>query len=168
MRTSGWMMPFILLFLLLGEAVAQQPTKHVLSGDELKKAVPAEYFFRGQKAPVQLRNAVGFQLANGKMTILALVDASGYSTDIQQKYQGMLITESKIQIGDQTLPPGQYGFGFAADGKFLVMDVAENEVLTASYQTDKELQRPVPLKIVEDGAGYKLYGGRKWVGIKVE
>lgn len=168
MRTSGWMMPFILLFLLLGEAVTQQPTKHVLSGDELKKAVPAEYFFRGQKAPVQLRNAVGFQLANGKMTILALVDASGYSTDIQQKYQGMLITESKIQIGDQTLPPGQYGFGFAADGKFLVMDVAENEVLTASYQTDKELQRPVPLKIVEDGAGYKLYGGRKWVGIKVE
>lgn len=168
MRTIGWMMPCILLFLLLGEVVAQPPSRHVLGGDDLKKAVPAEYFFRGQKAPVQLRNAVGFQLANGKMTILALVDASGYSTDIQQKYQGMLITESRIQIGDQTLPPGQYGFGFTADGKFMVMDVAENEVLTASYQTDKELQRPVPLKIIEDGAGYKLYGGRKWVGIKVE
>lgn len=168
MRTIGWMMPCILLFLLLGEVVAQPPSRHVLSGDDLKKAVPAEYFFRGQKAPVQLRNAVGFQLANGKMTILALVDASGYSTDIQQKYQGMLITESRIQIGDQTLPPGQYGFGFTADGKFMVMDVAENEVLAASYQTDKELQRPVPLKIIEDGAGYKLYGGRKWVGIKVE
>ena len=168
MRTIGWMMPCILLFLLLGEVVAQPPSRHVLSGDDLKKAVPAEYFFRGQKAPVQLRNAVGFQLANGKMTILALVDASGYSTDIQQKYQGMLITESRIQIGDQTLPPGQYGFGFTAGGKFMVMDVAENEVLTASYQTDKELQRPVPLKIIEDGAGYKLYGGRKWVGIKVE
>ena len=168
MRTNTWMMPCILLFLLLGGVVAQQPNKHVLSGDELKKAVPVEYFFRGQKAPVQLRNAVGFQLANGKMTILALVDASGYSTDIQQKYQGMLITESKIQIGDQTLPPGQYGFGFAADGKFIVMDVGNSDVLTASYQTDKELQRPVPLKMGEDGAGYKLYGGRKWVGITVE
>ncbi len=40
-------------------AVAQQAAKHVLSSDELKKAVPTEYFFRGQKAPVQLRNAVG-------------------------------------------------------------------------------------------------------------
>ena len=168
MRTKAWMMPSILLFFLLGGALAQQPTKHVLGADELKKAVPAEYFFRGQKAPVQLRNAVGFQLANGKMTILALVDASGYSTDIQQKYQGMLITESKIQIGDQTLPPGQYGFGFAADGKFIVMDVSNSDVLTASYQTDKELQRPVPLKMGADGAGYKLYGGRKWVGITAE
>ena len=168
MRTNSWMMNCIPLFLLLGGALGQQPTKHVLSADELKKAVPAEYFFRGQKAPVQLRNAVGFQLANGKMAILALVDASGYSTDIQQKYQGMLITESKIQIGAQTLPPGQYGFGFAADGKFMVMDVSDSDVLTASYQTDKDLQRPVPLKMVEDGAGYKLYGGRKWVGIMVE
>jgi len=168
MRTKAWMMPSILLFFLLGGALAQQPNKHVLSADELKKAVPAEYFFRGQKAPVQLRNAVGFQLANGKMTILALVDASGYSTDIQQKYQGMLITESKIQIGDQTLPPGQYGFGFAADGKFIVMDVSDGDVLATSYQTDKELQRPVPLKMGADGAGYKLYGGRKWVGITAE
>jgi len=26
----------------------------------------------------------------------------------------------------------------------------------------------VPLKLVEDGAGYKLYAGKKWVGIKAE
>ena len=44
----------------------------MLSGDELKKAVPAEYFFRGQKAPVQVRNSVGFQLADGKMALAAL------------------------------------------------------------------------------------------------
>jgi len=32
-------------------AVAQEASKHILSSDEVKKAVPAEYFFRGQKAP---------------------------------------------------------------------------------------------------------------------
>jgi len=37
---------------MLASAVAQQAAKHVLTGDELKKAIPAEYFFRGQKAPV--------------------------------------------------------------------------------------------------------------------
>jgi len=157
-----------LALLMAVAAFAQQASKHVLGADELKKAVPTEYFYRGQKAPVQLRNAVGFQLADGKMTLAALVDASGYSTAIQQKYQGMLITESKLDIGGSSLPPGQYGFGFTADGKFMVMDVGNNDVLSASSQTDSQLKRPVPLKLVEDGAGYKLYAGKKWVGIKTE
>lgn len=154
--------------MMVGFALAQQASKHVLSADELKKAVPAEYFFRGQKAPVQLRNAVGFQLADGKMLLAALVDASGYSTAIQQKYQGMLITETKLNIGGSSLPPGQYGFGFAADNKFMVMDVANNDILSASYQTDQALQHAVPLKLIEDGSEYKLYAGKKWIAIKSE
>jgi len=156
-----------LMFAILS-AAAQQASKHVLGSDELKKAVPAEYFFRGQKAPVQLRNAVGFQLADGKMMLAALVDASGYSTAIQQKYQGMLITETRLNIGGSELAPGQYGFGFTADGKFVVMDVANSDALSTSSQTDAALQHAVPLKLVEDGAGYKLYAGKKWVGIKTE
>jgi chitinase len=138
----------------------------MLSSDELKKAIPAEYFFRGQKAPVQVRNSVGFQQADGKMTLAALVDASGYSTAIQQKYQGMLITESKLNIGGSTLAPGEYGFGFTADGKFVVMDVANNDVLSAASQNDPAVVHAVPLKLVEDGSGYKLYAGKKWVELK--
>ena len=153
---------------LIGCAIAQQVSKHILSSDELKKAVPTEYFFRGQKAPVQLRNAVGFQLANSKMMLAALVDASGYSTAIQQKYQGMLVTESKLNIAGSSLPPGQYGFGFVADNKFVVMDVANSDVLGVPYQTDQALQHAVPLKLVEDGDGYKLYAGKKWIALKAE
>ena len=149
-------------------ALAQEATKHVLSSEEVKKAVPAEYFFRGQKAPVQLRNAVGFQLANGKMTLAALVDASGYSTAIQQKYQGLLITETKLSIGGSDLAPGQYGFGFTADGKFVVMDVANNDVLSVAYASNPQMQHAVPLKLEPDGSGYKLYSGKKWVAIKAE
>jgi hypothetical protein len=153
---------------LLGSAFAQQASKHLLSSDELKKAVPAEYFFRGQKAPTQVRNSAGFQLADGKMTLAALVDASGYSTAIQQKYQGLLITEAKLNIGGATLAPGQYGFGFTADGKFVTMDVANSDVLTVSFQTDSGLPRAVPLKMVEAGGGYKLYAGKKWVEIEAQ
>ena len=157
-----------LTLVVLASATAQQASKHVLSSDEVKKAVPTEYFFRGQKAPVQVRNAVGFQLADGKMMLAALVDASGYSTAIQQKYQGMLITETKLNISGSELAPGQYGFGFTADGKFVVMDVANSDVLSAASQTDSALQHAVPLKLIEDGAGYKLYAGKKWIGIKQE
>src|SRR5215470_17712920 len=120
----------LLILILAASAWTQQVSKDGLSADEVKKATPAEYFYRGQKAPVQLRNAGGFQLADGKMTLAALVDASGYSTAIQQKYQGMLITESKLNIGGSELAPGQYGFGFAADGKFVVMNVAHEDVLS--------------------------------------
>jgi len=159
---------FATLILLFTASFAAAQSKHVLTADELKKATPAEYFFRGQKAPVQLRNTVGFQLADGKMMLAALVDASGYSTAIQQKYQGMLVTESKLNVGGSSLAPGQYGFGFTADGKFTVMDVGNNDVLSAPYQTDAALQHAVPLKLVEDGAGYKLYAGKKWIALKAE
>jgi hypothetical protein len=157
-----------LVVALLGSALAQTVSKHLLTSDELKKLVPAEYFYRGQKAPVQVRNSGGFQLAGGKMTLAAFVDNSGYSTAIQQKYQGLLITESKINIGGSDLTPGEYGFGFTGDGKFMVMDVANGDVLGVPFQTDTTVQHAVPLKMVEDGGGYKLYAGKKWVGIKVD
>jgi hypothetical protein len=153
------------LSILLTSALAQKATPHLLSSDELKKAVPAEFYFLGQKAPTQIRNSAGFQLANGKVTLAALVDSSGYSSDVQQKYQGLLITESKLSVGDSDLPPGEYGFGFVAD-KFVVMNVANEDLLSSAYQTDAELKRPVPLKMAEDGAGYRLYAGRRWISIK--
>jgi hypothetical protein len=155
------------VLVLLTAGLAQKAAQHLLTADELKSMVPAEFFFRGQKAPTQLRNASGFQMADGKVTLAALVDVSGYSTSIQQKYQGLLITESKLNIGGSELAPGEYGFGFAAD-KFVVMNVASEDALSAPYQTDAELKRPVPLKLVEDGTGYKLYAGRKWIAVKVQ
>jgi hypothetical protein len=153
--------------IVFGACLAHTASQHLLSADELKKAVPTEFFFRGQKAPTQLRNSGGFQMADGKTTLFSLVDASGYSTGVQEKYQGLLINESKLNIGGSKLPAGQYGFGFTAD-KFVVMNVANEDVFSVPYQTDASLKRPVPLKLVEDGTGYKLYAGRKWVSVKPE
>ena len=168
MKTVSRVVLGVLIVAMASLVTAQQATKHALSGDELRKAVPAEYFFRGAKAPVQLRNAVGFQLADGKITLAALVDASGYSTAIQQKYQGLLITESKLDIGGSELAPGQYGFGFTSDGQFVVMDVANNDVLTVPSAAYPQMQRALPLKLEPDGSSYTLYSGKKGVGIKVE
>jgi hypothetical protein len=156
-----------LVALLLTSGLAQKVARHLLSNDELKNVVPAEFFFRGQKAPTQLRNSTGFQTAEGKITFAALVDVSGYSTSVQQKYQGMIVTESKLNISGSELAPGQYGFGFAAD-KFVVMNVSSEDTLSAPYQTDADLKRAVPLRMVEDSAGYKLYAGKKWIAVKPE
>jgi len=41
-------------------------------------------------------------------------------------------------------------------------------VLSAASQTHAALQHAVPLKLVEDGDGYKLYAGKKWIAVKTE
>ena len=157
----------ILVAMLLTSSLAQKPAQHLLSADELKKVVPAEFFFAGQKAATQLRNGTGFQAAEAKVVFAALVDTSGYSTAVQQKYQGLFVTESKLNIGGSELTPGAYGFGFEAD-KFVIMNVANENLLGVPFQTDASLKRPVPLKFVEEGGAYKLYAGRKWVAVKPE
>jgi hypothetical protein len=158
----------ILAALLVSAVLAQQAKPGVLSADELKKVVPKDYFFRGQSAPVQLRNAAGIRAEGDKLMLAALVDNSGYAADIKAKYQGMFITEVKLDIEGSSLSPGQYGFGFTSDGKFVVMDVGANDVLSVAAKTDDNLHRPVPLKIAEEGGAYRLYAGKKWVGIKVQ
>src|SRR5436305_14173754 len=55
-----------LTLIALLSAAPQQASKHILSSEELKKAVPAEYLFRGQKAPTQVRNPDRFELEDGK------------------------------------------------------------------------------------------------------
>ncbi|MGH9548214.1 MAG: hypothetical protein ACRD3W_02520 [Terriglobales bacterium] len=48
------------------------------------------------------------------------------------------------------------------------MDVGANDLFSVASQMDEKFAHPVPLKIVEDGSAYRLYAGRKWVGIKPE
>ncbi len=158
----------MLVGLAICAALAQQPKAGVMGAAEVKKVVPKEYFFRGQSAAVQLRNSAGIQVPDGKMVLAGMVDTSGCSSDLQQKYQGMFITEVKLDIEGSSLAPGAYGFGFTKDGKFIVMDVGANDVLSVSSKTDDKLRRPVPLKIVEEGGMYRLYAGKKWVGLKTQ
>jgi len=153
---SGWLLS------------AQQPKAGVLSGDEIKKVVPTVYYFRGQSVPVQVRNSAGFSAPDGKLVLAGLVDTSGYASDVQAKYQGFLITELKLNIEGSELAPGEYGFGFSKEGKFLVMDVGANDLFTVAGKIDDKMPHPVPLKIVEDGGAYRLYSGRKWVSLKAE
>jgi hypothetical protein len=147
---------------------AQQLKPGLLSNDVLKKVVPGTYFFRGQSAPVQLRNSAGFSVPDGKLVLTGLLDTSGYAADVQAKYQGFLITEVKLSIQGSELAPGEYGFGFSKEGKFLVMDVGANDLFSVAGQIDDKLPHPVPLKIVEDGEAYRLYAGRKWVSLTPE
>jgi hypothetical protein len=139
-----------------------QLSAQILTGDTLKKVVPTSFFFAGQSAPVQVRNSVGLKNGAGKVVLAGLVDTSGYSTAIQEKYQGFVITETKLTFEGATLEPGAYGFGFK-DNKFTVMNVASTDLFSVASKNDDQLKRPVPLKLEKDGESYRLYAGKKYV-----
>lgn len=160
---------FVVLVAVLaaGLASAQNDKPGLLTAQDVKKVAPSTYFFRGQSAPVQLRNSVGLRASGGKLVLVGLVDTSGYASDIKEKYQGFFITEVKVKVEDSEVSPGQYGFGFK-DGKFLVMDVGANDLASVSSKKDDQIAHPVPLKLVQDGTSYKLYQGKNWVSITPE
>jgi len=156
------MMWLVVLVALVAQAGAQ-----VLTGDQVKKIAPNSFFFAGQSAAVQLRNTAGLKNSAGKLVLAGLVDTTGYATAIAEKYQGFLITETKLSFDGAALDPGAYGFGFK-DGKFTVMNVAATDVLSIASQNDDQLKHPVPLKLEKDGARYRLYAGRTYVIVKAD
>src|ERR1700674_1025071 len=139
------------------------------AADISPKIFPERVFFRGQSAPVQFRNSGGVHFADDLYVLAGMVDNSGYSTGIREKYQAYLLNEVTLEIGGQNLKPGAYGFGFQEGGKFLIMDIGANDVLNATSQRDAELKRPVPMQVLTTttAGSYRLYAGRDYVEFQI-
>jgi hypothetical protein len=135
------------------------------AADITNKIFPERVFFRGQTAPAQMRNTGGVHFADDFYVLAGLVDNSGYSTGIREKYQAYFLNEVTLEIGGQTLKPGAYGVGFVEGGKFVVMDLAANDLFRAGSQRDTEIKRPVPLQVLAgvNAGSYRFYVGRDYV-----
>jgi hypothetical protein len=144
-------------------ATAQAPGT-ILHAPEASKLLPDSVYYAGKSASTQLRNSAGLKFADGHYLLAVLVDTSGYSSSIQEKYQGYLLTEIPIAFDGKPLSPGAYGIGFVA-GHFIVTDIGGHDVLQARANHDEKMQRPTPLKIIEgDSPGrYRLCFGRTCV-----
>jgi hypothetical protein len=155
-----------LLGLVSGSMAFAQSQGTVLTAAEATKLLPEKVFFRGQSATTQLRNSGGVKFGDGMFVLATLVDTSGYASDVQQKYQAYLISEVPIKIEGHDLAAGVYGVGFVDGDKFTVLDVGAHELFTVSSHMDAEMKRPMPLKVTADGAAFRLYEGRKYVGFR--
>ena len=152
------------LLAIAGSATAQdRPT--ILAGAELTRVVPTGFYFQGLSAPTQMRNSAAARFGTTRFVIAGLVDTSGYSADVREKYVGFLITDSEITLNGTALPAGAYGFGFATEGKMTVMDLAGKDLLSVSITNDTALRRPRPLMMAADPGGVRLYNGKNYVVI---
>lgn len=146
-----------------GRAVAQGGDK-VLTAADTQKLLPDTLWYKGQAAPAQKRNSGGVKFADGSYVLATLVDTSGYSSDVQSKYQAYFITEARLKIEGQELPAGIYGVGFVGGNKFVVTDVGAHDVLSVSSEEDAAMKRPRPLQVTTDASGgFRLYTGRRYV-----
>ncbi len=138
----------------------------LLGPTDATKLLPPAVFFRGQSASVQARNSGGVRFNKDSVMLVTLVDNSGYSTQVQEKYQAYLITESPLSIDGHRLEAGAYGVGFIAGDNFIVMDIGGHDLFTAHTTKDAELRRPSPLQVMTaPGATgqYRIYAGRTFV-----
>lgn len=141
-------------------ANAQDKSITILSGAELQRVAPAGFYFEGQSAPTQMRNATAAKIGEKRRVVAGIVDTSGYSSEIRAKYEGFFITDSAVAIGGKELPVGAYGFGFTDDNKLNIFDVGGNQILSVETANDKNLRRPRPLQMVNAADGIRFYSGR--------
>lgn len=134
--------------------------------EALAKLLPATVYFEGKTAPLQLRNAGAVRFGSGAIVWMALVDSSGYASDVQQKYAFYLVAEDPLRIGAVLLPAGAYGGGFLGD-HFVLMDLGGHTVATGPTNLDPELKRPRPLQLLPFAPdAVKLYLGRRWIPLR--
>jgi hypothetical protein len=141
-------------------AAAQAPA--ILDAQQAGKLLPSSVYFDGQTATTQLRNATGVRFGDGQLALAVLVDSSGYSGSIAQKYQGYLLTGLPLDFGGHRLAAGAYGMG-VVHGQLYVMDLGNHDLFRAPAAHDAKMHRPVPLQIVagEAAGTYRLCFGRE-------
>ncbi len=146
----------------------------LVTGEAITRAVPGDFYLEGNRIPVEKRNAVLLKNAQGARVVLGLLDTTGYSSQIQQKYHGMLITETKISVCGNALGVGSYGFGLErpaadanADAPFRIYNQAGEKVGECAAKKDDSVKQPRPLAVTTVKAGpAKLYLGKYVIEIK--
>ena len=141
----------------------------ILPADATEKLLPPSILFKSQLAPVQARNSGALRLPSGALIVTSLVDSSGYSSGVRERFQFFLYTEVPLQLSaSKVLPPGFYGAGFLANNTMVVLDVASHDLMTVPTLSDPSLRRPRPLQILHDSTANedRLYLGRSYLVIR--
>jgi hypothetical protein len=144
-----------------------------LSGKAFDSAIPNDFYLEGNRIPVEKRNAVLLKTPGGARLVFALIDTTGYSSQIKQKYMGMVITEGSVSVCSVPLSVGSYGFGLekpattsSGEAKFFLYNQAGEKLGDCAAKKDSAVKQPKPLNVVlSKEAGARLYLGRYFLGL---
>jgi len=146
----------------------------VVTGKAFDSALPKDFYLEGNAIPTQKRNAALVKTPAGARVLWALIDTTGYSSQIQQKYEGMIISEGPLTVCGIKVGVGSYGFGYTKpaatsdeDAKLFLYNQAGETVAECMAKKDSKIAQPKPLQVVvAKGEPTRLYFGRYWVELK--
>jgi hypothetical protein len=153
---------------------AGQGSFEIVTGKAFDSAMPKDFYLEGNAIPTEKRNATLAKTAAGARILFAIIDTAGYSSQIKQKYIGMLINEGHLSICGATIAVGSYGFGLErplatseVDAKFHLYNQAGAEVVSCAAPKDStiKLAKPLQFSVNKDGPAW-LYLGRYRLEIK--
>lgn len=174
MKTCLAFVASLMLTLMVASPVSAQSSFKVEKGEAFNKIVPHNFVLEENAIPVEKRNSVLIITPSGARMVAGLLDTSGYTSQVQQKYLGMFITEGNVEVGGHRVAVGSYGFGLVkAPGdsqgkaaKFILYNQAGHRVAECTAKWDSKLRTPLPLQVVASAGTARLYIGRNWVELK--
>jgi hypothetical protein len=173
-RFGGLILVAIALLIGKPRGAFAQGTFEQMSGKAFESAIPNDFYLEGNRIPVEKRNAVLLKTPGGARLIFALVDTTGYSSQIKQKYIGMVISEGSVSVCNLPLTVGSYGFGLekpattsSGEAKFFLYNQAGEKVGDCAAKKDSAVKQPKPLNIVlSKEGGARLYLGRYFLELR--
>src|SRR5579863_6233644 len=90
--------------LMLGMVIAgpqkanAQGSFETVTGKAFDAAVPKDIYLEGNAIPTEKRNAALIKSPKGARILFARIDTAGYSSQIKQKYIGMIISEGRVSV----------------------------------------------------------------------
>ena len=163
---------FICTLLLFAMSVAQTAASKgvtLVSEQRLKQLLPATVFIDGENVPTQERNAALVQLPNGKLLIASLIDTAGYSSSYQEKYSGVLLSQTAFTVGTKSLDAGAYAIGRKKNGDsttLYVYSLGGEQLAEIPTQKQENLRPLKPLQVVAGNDGTaRLYLGPYYVAL---
>lgn len=147
-------------------ALRAQAGFEVLGAKAFDSALVKDFYLEGNSIPTERRNAALIKTPSGARVELALLDTSGYSSAVQQKYSGMIINEGSISVCGVKLGVGSYGFGTklphpsgSGEAQVFFYDQAGTKIGECSASRDTQLKTPKPLQVMVSGGKARLYLG---------
>jgi hypothetical protein len=175
MRISLVAITSLMLIFVAAIPSSAQGVFKVEKGEAFNKIVPRDFVLEENSIPTEKRNSTLVLMPSGARLVAGLLDTSGYSSQVQEKYLGMLIAEGNVEVCGHQVAIGSYGFGRAKakdvaeshPSRFFLYNQAGQRVVECAARWDEKLKSPMPLQVVASrGRTARLYLGRIWVELK--
>lgn len=117
---------FGVLGLLASQSVASSvPKWRAATEAELKAVIPARARVETERIETEFRTASGITDGKGHFVAGVVLITAGYSAE--GKYSHFFLTQAPIKIGDFTMKPGDYVFGWRRNADSLTVSFYEAE-----------------------------------------